>query len=277
MTRNCRHSFSAFIPGYSVPTYTEEQLREMEEQDKKTRAWQGKQYNAYEATQKQRQMETTMRAQREKITLLKKGGADQNDIAAAQARYVNSLRQYQSFSKRMELPEQMERVYMDGLGRVLPGKSFGKNVVNSGDSAIIKKSSMYRKKKAQAIEPMPKKQLQKIVKAFRRNGGVMQMDDITDAYLNNKHAEAITYNEKTILLKQKPGRAAVFEELIHATQFHKGENDGSYESRLLCEIAAQEKLLRYQKAYKLTQEEVKQTESALKAYQMELDTWRKGR
>ena len=274
---NCRHSYLAFIPGYSVRTYTPEQLQELEAGEQEIRAWQGKQYNAYEATQKQRQMETTMRAQREKITLLKKGGADQTDIEAARARYINSLRQYQSFSKRMELPEQMERVYMDGLGRVLPGKSFSKNVVNSGDSAIIKKSSMYRKKKAQAIEPMPKRQLQKIVKAFRRNGGVMQMDDITDAYLSNKHAEAITYNEKTILLRQNPGRAAVFEELIHATQFRKGENDGTYESRLMCEISAQEKLLKYQKAYKLTAEEVKQTESALKAYRKELDEWKKRR
>ena len=274
---NCRHSYFAFVPGYSIRTYTPEQLQELEDRDREIRIWQGKQYNAYEATQKQRQMETTMRAQREKITLLKKGEAEQIDIEAAQARYINSLRQYQSFSKRMELPEQMERVYMDGLGRVLPGKSFSKNVVNSGDSAIIKKRSMYRKKKAQAIEPMPKKQLQKIVKAFRRNGGVMQMDDITDAYLNNKHAEAITYNEKTILLRQNPGRAAVFEELIHATQFRKGENDGTYESRLMCEISAQEKLLKYQKAYKLTAEEVKQTENALKAYRKELNEWKKRR
>jgi hypothetical protein len=274
---NCRHSYYAFVPGYSVRTYSPDRLRELEAQEQEVRRWNGKQYNAYEATQKQRQMETTMRAQREKITLLKKGGADQTDIEAARARYINSLRQYQSFSKRMELPEQMERVYMDGLGRVLPGKSFSKNVVNSGDSAIIKKSSMYRKKKAQAIEPMPKRQLQKIVKAFRRNGGVMQMDDITDAYLSNKHAEAITYNEKTILLRQNPGRAAVFEELIHATQFRKGENDGTYESRLMCEISAQEKLLKYQKAYKLTAEEVKQTESALKAYRKELDEWKKRR
>ena len=68
----------------------------------------------------------------------------------------------------------------------------------------------------------------------------------------------------------------MFEELIHATQFRKGENDGNYESRLLCEIAAQEKLLRHQKVYKLTQTEVKQTESALEQYKKELDNWRQG-
>lgn len=275
---NCRHSYLAFVPGYSVRTYTDDQLRELEAKEQETRTWNGKKYNAYEATQKQRQMETKMRSQRANIKQLKQGGASQDDIISAQSRYLNTLHQYRGFSAKMGLKEQMERVYMDGLGRVVSsGRNFAKNIAVSTDSGIIKKRSMYRKKKARSIEPMPKRQLQKIVKAFRKNGGIIQMNDITDAYLESKYAEAITYNEKTILLRQRPGRAAVFEELIHATQFRKGENNGSYESRLLCEIAAQEKLLRYQKAYKLTMEEVKQTESALKAYQKELDELRKGR
>lgn len=274
---NCRHSYLAFIPGCSVRTYSPEQLRDLEAKEQETRTWNGRKYNAYEATQKQRQMETKMRSQRANIKQLRQGGASQDDIIAAQSRYLNTLHQYRGFSAKMELAEQMERVYMDGLGRVVSsGRSFSKNIARSTDSGIIKKRSMYRKKKSQSIEPMPKRQLQKIVKAFRKNGGIIQMNDITDAYLESKHAEAITYNGKTILLRQRPGRAAVFEELIHATQFRKGENDGSYESRLLCEIVAQEKLLRYQKAYKLTTEEIKQTESALKAYQKELDAW-KGR
>lgn len=173
MTRNCRHSFFAFIPGYSVPTYTEEQLREMEEQDKKTRTWNGKQYNTYEATQKQRQMETTMRAQREKITLLKKGGADQTDIAAAQARYLNSLRQYQGFSKRMELPEQMERVYMDGLGRVLPGRDFKrKSVAKASGSGIMKSTGGMARTTgnkgafSHLSERMSKKHIRELAKKF---------------------------------------------------------------------------------------------------------------
>lgn len=274
---NCRHSYLAFIPGCSVRTYSPEQLRDLEAKEQETRTWNGRKYNAYEATQKQRQMETKMRSQRANIKQLRQGGASQDDIIAAQSRYLNTLHQYRGFSAKMKLAEQMERVYMDGLGRVVSsGRSFSKNIARSTDSGIIKKRSMYRKKKSQSIEPMPKRQLQKIVKAFRKNGGIIQMNDITDAYLESKHAEAITYNGKTILLRQRPGRAAVFEELIHATQFRKGENDGSYESRLLCEIVAQEKLLRYQKAYKLTTEEIKQTESALKAYQKELDAW-KGR
>ena len=69
------------------------------------------------------------------------------------------------------------------------------------------------------------------------------------------------------MLKQNPGRASVFEELIHATQYRNGENDGSYVSRLNCEIKAQKKLLRNNKAYKLTEAEVEQTKIALQQYE----------
>ena len=133
--------------------------------------------------------------------------------------------------------------------------------------AIDNSNLLFRKAKdASYIEPMPKKQLRRIVKAFRRQGGIIQMDNITDTYLATKKSEAITLNEKTILLRQNPGRASVFEELIHATQFRQGLNDGSAISRIQNEIAAQEMLLNNSKAYKLSPAEVKQTQSALVSY-----------
>lgn len=116
---NCRHSYYAFLEGFSVRTYTDEQLTAMEEKEQNVRTYQGKQYNAYQASQAQRQMETTMRAQRTKVRQLQQGDGSNDDILAAKARYLNTLHQYQAFSEKMELPEQMERVYMDGLGRVI--------------------------------------------------------------------------------------------------------------------------------------------------------------
>ena len=56
----------------------------------------------------------------------------------------------------------------------------------------------------------------------------------------------------------------------HATQFKNGLNDGSLKSRLINEIEAQEKLLKYSHAYKLTANEIAQTQSALKSYQKQL-------
>lgn len=127
---NCKHSYFAFVEGVSVRTYTPEQLREMEANEQVARSYQGKIYNAYEAQQRQRTLETRMRKQRSDIDLLKKGKASQLDIQAAQAKYLNTLREYQGFSKKMELPEQMQRVYMDGLGRVLPGRIFESRISN---------------------------------------------------------------------------------------------------------------------------------------------------
>lgn len=97
----------------------------MEEKEQTVRTYQGKQYNAYQASQAQRQMKTTMCAQRTKVRQLQQGDGSNDDILAAKARYLNTLHQYQAFSRKMELPEQMERVYMDGLGRVITDNRIG--------------------------------------------------------------------------------------------------------------------------------------------------------
>lgn len=116
---NCRHSYYAFISGISVRTYTPEQLQELEEKEKEIKTYMGKQYNAYEAAQTQRKLETKMRKQRAYAKQLMRGNGSPDDIAAAKVKYAQTLRQYHAFSKKMKLPEQMERVYMDGLGRIL--------------------------------------------------------------------------------------------------------------------------------------------------------------
>lgn len=272
---NCRHDYYPFVPGASERMYSDQWLKEQNQKESQTKKWNGKEYDAYGRTQKQRQMETAMRAQREKVALLKEAGADPDDITIARCKYQLQLDEYGRFCRKMGLKEQRERIYYDRQGRIAPGKD-AKIFTRKTENAIIKTDKMYRRKVSGDVKPMPKKQLRKIVKAFKKNGGLIQMNDATDAYLKSKKAEAITYDEKTILLKQKPGRAAVFEELIHATQYRQGKNDGSYYKRLLCEIEAQEKLIKYQKAYKLTHAEVKQTEKALKSYRKELEHLLKG-
>lgn len=259
----------------SERNWSDEWLDEQNRKESIPKEFNGKEYTLYEAKQRQRQMEVAMRVQREKVQLLEKGGADPDEVMLMKAKYQGQLNEYARFSRKMELKEERERIYLDMRGRVAPEKNM-KMFTRKTEDAIIKSGRMYRKKSSDSIEPMPKKQLQKIVKAFKRNGGIMQMNDATDAYLRSKKAEAITYDAKTILLKQRPGRAAVFEELIHATQYRQGKNDGSYKQRLLCEIEAQEKLIKYQKAYKLTPVEVKQTEQALKSYRKELEDLLKG-
>lgn len=127
---NCRHSYYAFIPGVSSRAYSDTYLAELKTEDERIRTFKGKGYNGYSATQKQRQYETTMRSQRANIRQLKGGGATAEDIQAAQARYLNTLHEYQRFSKAMGLEPQIERVYMDGLGRMSGGRIPAKAVTS---------------------------------------------------------------------------------------------------------------------------------------------------
>ena len=59
---NCLHS-AYLIIGISEPTYTEEQLRNI---DPKPFTYEGKKYTAYEAQQQMRKMERAMRKQKDR-------------------------------------------------------------------------------------------------------------------------------------------------------------------------------------------------------------------
>lgn len=123
---NCYHNYHPFIPGISIPVYTEEELEELNRQEREPIEWKGKKYTKYEATQRQRQLETTMRAQREEMALLKEGGADEDDLINCRARYNATSHEYAQFSDAMGLPQQRERVYGDGLGtKLMQGKTEG--------------------------------------------------------------------------------------------------------------------------------------------------------
>lgn len=118
---NCRHTYYPFIPGISERLYTDEWLAEQNAREATPKRFRGREYTTYEATQKQRQMETAMRARREQVQLLRDGGADPEDITTAQCKYQAQLDEYKRFSKAMGLPEQMERVYTGRTqGRIAP-------------------------------------------------------------------------------------------------------------------------------------------------------------
>lgn len=119
---NCYHTYYPFIPGVSERNYTDAWIAEQNRKENTPKAWQGKQYTQYEATQKQRQMETAMRAQRQKVRLLQRAGADKDDVTIERCKYQYKLDEYKAFSKKMGLQTQMERVYYDLEGRVAPSK-----------------------------------------------------------------------------------------------------------------------------------------------------------
>ena len=117
---NCYHDYYPFIPGVSERMYSDEWLDEMNREENTPKIFRGKEYTAYEARQHQRYIERCMRAQREKVELLKEGGADKDEVMLARCKYQAQLDEYKRFSKVMKLPEQRERIYYDMKGRVAP-------------------------------------------------------------------------------------------------------------------------------------------------------------
>ena len=143
---NCYHDYRPFPPG-AVRTYTDKQLDAMNKEENTPKEYNGKRYTTYEALQQQRKMERGMRAQRQRIKLLQEGGADQNDIILAKAKYQGQMQTYRDFSEKMELPEQKERIMQDGLkGKFMPTKAERKvleeSVINDKIKADMKAAGL---------------------------------------------------------------------------------------------------------------------------------------
>ena len=102
---NCRHMHYPFIDGISERTYTDKELKNI---DPPPCEYQGRKYTAYEATQKQRQIERTIRALKRREEAFKAAG-DTEQAQAATARKNALYAHYKAFSKTAGLPIQMDR------------------------------------------------------------------------------------------------------------------------------------------------------------------------
>lgn len=164
---NCYHSYSPFIKGVDKPTYSEEELDRMNEEENTPKEYNGKTYTAYEAQQRQRQLETAMRADRQKIELLTQGGADDDTITGAKVRYFQRQDEYVKFSKAMNLPQQWERITVDGknaLGSKLPKKAESVNKITAESVAKSGKSGIIKEKSKKPITPITDKAISRIPK-----------------------------------------------------------------------------------------------------------------
>lgn len=116
---NCRHHHFPFVEGVSERRYTDEELKNI---DPPPFEYQGKTYTAYEATQKQRQIETAMRkCKREIIGYDAAGQAEASQASSIKLRRLSA--EYKAFSKAAGLREQPERARVLGFGRAESSKS----------------------------------------------------------------------------------------------------------------------------------------------------------
>lgn len=107
---NCRHHHYPFVEGVSERSYTDEELENI---DPPPFEYQGRIYTAYEATQKQRQIEASMRKYKRDMIGYKAAG-QYEDAQAAEIKLGRLSKEYREFSKAAGLRTQPERAWVYG-------------------------------------------------------------------------------------------------------------------------------------------------------------------
>ena len=116
---NCRHDFYPVIPGISEPSYTEEELRNI---DPPPFEYDGKTYTCYEATQRQRYMERAMRKTKRELLAADSTG-DKDRFTEKSVLLRRQREEYNKFSKAAGLLTQNERTQVGGFGHSQASKA----------------------------------------------------------------------------------------------------------------------------------------------------------
>ncbi|GAB1529580.1 hypothetical protein YSY22_10020 [Brevibacillus formosus] len=120
--------------------------------------------------------------------------------------------------------------------------------------------------------PMDPVKFDRMKKAFEKQGGIIDQSEEAIRYLDYRGAEAVTWNEKTIQLRQNPTTSAVFEEFIHTAQYRAGKiPDQTPRTVLTVEIEAAEKLIKYRKGYGIPNIETRDTIKRLRDLRQQFD------
>ena len=104
---NCRHIRTAFVDGVMECTYTDKQLSHID--DGRDANFEGRHYSAYEATQKQRQIERTARKLERRRTAFEAQG-NTEEAQAARIKIRRLRKEYKAFSTAADLPLRTERM-----------------------------------------------------------------------------------------------------------------------------------------------------------------------
>ena len=116
---NCRHDVFPIILGVSEPTYTEEELQNI---DQPPFTYEGRKYTAYEASQQMRKMERAMRKQKDRCIVADAAG-DEEAFATASIRLNRQKYIYEDFCKAADSYTEYERTYVTGFNRSIAARS----------------------------------------------------------------------------------------------------------------------------------------------------------
>lgn len=141
---NCRHDFYPVIEGISEPSYTEEELKNI---DPPPFEYNGKTYTYYEATQRQRAMERSMRKTKREI-LAADATDDKDRFTEKSVLLRRQKEEYGRFSKAAGLSLRNERAQVGGFGHSQASRSAAEYkkmlTLGNGDATIGLKVNSFR-------------------------------------------------------------------------------------------------------------------------------------
>ena len=143
----------------------------------------------------------------------------------------------------------------------------GEKVYNQGMEGMYRKKVIDQSKMSKASQ----EQINRLSRKFRKRGGVFISDEDAIEYLDEKKAEAITLDPYTILKRDEISISALIEELEHAEQYLRNENDGTALSVAINELNAKRKSIEERERYKLPKIEIDSVRKDIKYYEKEVE------
>ena len=140
-------------------------------------------------------------------------------------------------------------------------------VYNQGMEGMYRKKTIDQSKMSRASQ----EQINRLSRKFRKRGGVFISDEDAIEYLDEKKAEAITLDPYTILKRDEISISALIEELEHAEQYLRNENDGTALSVAINELNAKRKSIEERERYKLPKIEIDSVRKDIKYYEKEVE------
>ena len=137
--------------------------------------------------------------------LLKEGGASEDDLINCRARYMGTSHEYAEFSKAMGLPQQRERVYADGLGNIMEGKTEG----GSGKESPIK------------VPPVGAKVNSKVTPEERKELLSRDKVDIHNSSIDKSAKNGIIEEREELPRKIKSGSNTVDWSIVQSEEYSK--------------------------------------------------------
>lgn len=108
---NCYHYIFNIVLGISKPLYTDKQLKEINDKNKKGFNLDGKHYTNYQGLQLQRKLETAIRKQKDR-EIMAKASKDKEEELLAKQKITYLTNKYFELSQKSGLPTKVNRLHM---------------------------------------------------------------------------------------------------------------------------------------------------------------------